>query len=586
MKKLKFEGQFRLAGEKSAVTSRYVLFQGIETFHLQEKAEKLLGVARILDNLLLSDFDAILTARGISPDHPREVQIEALNEILAPPSDIVARAFPGVGAGYFSLALDACLTYGPREQFGHIVGAPIDPFHIGRQAMARRQELVGVGPMVRGEIMACIRPLIRKDKVIGYTFASEALEDIYRQIQKGAREIFFSENIEPVMGLAGLLLVSGKVFAQLERERKHHSFPQTLNFLNHFLTIFLNSLSIGILIVDDWEKIIFYNQGLKKIFGLEFGLANLNFPAFLAATGLQKVLNALRQTAVGNGNNCCFNNLPVSRFDGRAMVVNVIVSAIKNASGDVLGHVFLFEDVGQAKEEEARMARAAKLATLGELAAFIAHEIKNPLTILSGSVELLPARLEDQRFLQTFTEIAASELERINATIEALLDFARFSEPNFKEESLNQILRYVIKVFSPRAENAGIVIEENLQPDLPLVEIDARHVEQAFFNLFLNAFKAMPQGGRLSVTTSYHPGNNFVQVCIADTGCGIKPEEQSKLFDPFYTTSEGGTGIGLALVHHIMDEHRGIVEVDTEPGKGSRFYLHFLRKINAFANQP
>jgi len=125
-----------------------------------------------------------------------------------------------------------------------------------------------------------------------------------------------------------------------------------------------------------------------------------------------------------------------------------------------------------------------------------------------------------------------------------------------------------------------------LQPDLPLVEIDARHVEQAFFNLFLNAFKAMPQGGRLSVTTSYHPGNNFVQVCIADTGCGIKPEEQSKLFDPFYTTSEGGTGIGLALVHHIMDEHRGIVEVDTEPGKGSRFYLHFLRKINAFANQP
>ncbi|MEW6276356.1 MAG: ATP-binding protein [Bacillota bacterium] len=568
------------------MTARYVLFQGIEAVHLKEKAEKLLGVARILDNLLQSDFDAILAARGIGPSHPREVQIKALNEILAPPSDIVAGAFPGVGAGYFSLALDACLTYGPREQFGHMVGASIDPFHIGRQAMARRQELVGVGPMVRGEIMACIRPLIRKDEVIGYTFASEALEDIYRQIQKGAQEVFFSENIEPVTGLTGLLLVGGKVFAQLEREQKHHSFPQTLNFFYHFLILFLNSLNIGVLVVDDRGKIIFYNQGLKKIFGLEFGSVNISFPAFLAATGLQKVLNAPRQTGTGNGNNCCFNNLSVSRFDGRVLVVNAIMSAIKNGSGDVLGHVFLFEDVGRVKEEEARIARAAKLATLGELAAFIAHEIKNPLTILSGSVELLPARLEDQRFLKTFTEIAAGELERINATIEALLDFARFSEPNFKEESLNQILRYVIKVFSPQAEKAGIVIEENLQPDLPPVEIDARHVEQAFFNLFLNAFKAMPQGGKLSVTTSYRPGNNFVQVCVADTGCGIKPEEQSKIFDPFFTTSEGGTGIGLALVHHIMDEHRGIIEVDTELGKGSRFYLHFLRKINAFTNQP
>ena len=185
--------------------SRYLLVQKAEAALIEEKAEKLFGIARLLDSYLADGFD------GIVRDGSREHKIAVLNEALGPFVDMVASSYQGVGAGYYSKELRAIVAYGPSERFGSKVGMDLGPEHLGWQAMASGKETVGVGSMVRGEIMNCMRPLIRNGEAIGFVWANETLEDVYSQIRLGAREVFFSENIEPLLGLTGLLLFASRV---------------------------------------------------------------------------------------------------------------------------------------------------------------------------------------------------------------------------------------------------------------------------------------------------------------------------------------------------------------------------------------
>lgn len=569
-------------------SGRYLLFQKAETAVLEEKGAKLFGITRVLDKNLPGTFDEILGEKYTAAEMScltREEKIQSLSGLLYPFTEIVANSFPGVGVGYYSLSLDAILTYGPGAAYRNRVGISVNSDHIGRQAMAQKKEIVGVGSMVRGEIMNCVRPLVRGGEAIGFVWANETIEDIYKQIDRGARKIFFSSDIEPVLGLTGLLLLCSKLL--LMARPKGEQLPWAVEYMHRYLGIFLNSLNLGILVADAENRVVFYNRGLSDILSLDLSslppVYRQDCRVFLDRIGLKEIRDAA-ETLLAAKQKQYFSKSAIVLPEGRTREINYIIAFFTDERGlpeDMTGTVIVFEDLERSKEEENRLLRADKLATLGELSASIAHEIRNPLAIVLGSLQLLPQRLSDRDFIYSFLRVATHELIRVNNSIEALLDFARFSQPALAQLDLNLLLEQTLEFFAVTLESQKVILEKTLSLSLPTVEADAKQIKQAVMNLILNALNAMPGGGKLKVTTRHQRGDRFIQIVIADTGCGIHEEDRPYIFDAFYSTKEKGSGLGLSLVHRVIDEHQGIVEFDSSTGHGTTFYLYLpIRQFN------
>jgi len=561
------------------VKSRYLLFQKTEALLIEEKAQKLFGVTRLLDRYLSGDYQAILASCRLLPV-TREEKIRVLNQALSPFTDEVASAFPGVGVGYYSKDLRAILTYGPSSEFGSKVGLDLDPDHLGWQAMETGKETVGVGSMVRGEIMNCMRPIIRNGSAIGFVWANETLEDIYAQMQLGAKRVFFSQDVEPILGLTGLLLFASRVFLLGEKSRGwSRRLWRSIERLDSYLRLFLNSLSLGVVLSDYEDKITFVSQGIKDILGeTAFRYVGMSVGRFLSDLGLDPYI-VLDDALSGARNRFLNVNLKSTLGDKLVTIISAVVADAgrRNDTGGTgdgnHGHVVILEDLREARAQEERLARAEHLAALGELAAAVAHEIRNPLTVVKGAASLVPGKLSDPDFLRKFSEVVTSELERINRTVESLLNFARYSQPDMTPIDMENVVKRACDVIRGYAEVHKVDIHLACASVLPPVRGDADHLVQAFLNLFLNGIQAMPSGGTLFVDIEWNPGAKYVETVVKDTGSGILPEHKDRIFEMFFTTKKGGTGLGLPLVQRIIYEHQGFIEFDSEVGKGTTFVI-------------
>ncbi|MDI7248317.1 MAG: ATP-binding protein [Bacillota bacterium] len=551
--------------------SRYLLFQKTEAVLIEEKAQKLFGVTRLLDHYLESDYEAILLSRD-PPPRTRADKIATLNAALSSFTDCVARSFPGVGVGYYSRDLRAILTYGPSSEFGSKVGMDLGPEHLGWQAMETGKEIVGVGSMVRGEIMNAMRPLVRKGHAIGFVWANETLEDIYAQMQLGARKVFFSPGVEALLGLSGLLLFASRVLLLGgERSRKYPSqLLRSVERLDRYLRLFLNSLSPVVVLADEMDRVVFISSGISDILAQPAErFVGMDVREMLKGVGIDPCL-ALDNPETGALNR--FINVTVHVGD-EEQPVTIISTAVEGEFGHNKGHVIILEDLEKAREQEERLERAERLAAVGEIAASIAHEIRNPLTVVKGAVSLVPGKLDDPDFLKEFSSVVVKELDRVNRTVEALLDFSRYSHPDMTTIDIRQIVRTALDLISAYARVNEVKVEITDVDDIPPLKGDADHLIQAFLNLFLNSIQAMPNGGALTVETRFAPGSKYLQVLVRDTGSGIPAEHRDRVFDMFFTTKKGGTGLGLPLVQRIVFEHQGFVEFESQPGEGTTFVI-------------
>jgi signal transduction histidine kinase len=215
-----------------------------------------------------------------------------------------------------------------------------------------------------------------------------------------------------------------------------------------------------------------------------------------------------------------------------------------------------------------------RLAALGQLAAVIVHEVKNPLGIIKVSAGQLRKRAADH----ASAELAAcveDEVDRMDATVRRLLELARPPAPSLGPCDLSQVIRHTLERLRPELSSARIEVEVELAP-APKVSADAEELRRALFNLFLNAREAMPQGGTLSVRLRpgrAEAGGRRVEIVVEDTGCGMDEATRRQLFRPFFTTRHGGTGLGLAIVKRVVEDHKGAIHVESRPGQGSRFTL-------------
>jgi two-component system sensor histidine kinase PilS (NtrC family) len=261
------------------------------------------------------------------------------------------------------------------------------------------------------------------------------------------------------------------------------------------------------------------------------------------------------------------------RADGAEIFLGFSASPLKDAEGKLIGRVIIFQDLTPVKQMEERIRLSDRLAGVGELAAGLAHEIRNPLASIAGASQMLkesPGVPGDSRPL---LEIIERESTRLNGLI---TDFLAYTGPSLKSSGpvhLGDIMGEIVEaVRAGEAREKGVDVETLSMSDV-CVEGDAEQLKQVVWNLVRNAIQATPAGGkvRLDLLSQVRHGERYAVATVSDTGQGIDPEIMGKIFNPFYTSKEGGTGLGLAISQRIVHFHRGFVEVKSAPGHGSVF---------------
>ncbi len=224
------------------------------------------------------------------------------------------------------------------------------------------------------------------------------------------------------------------------------------------------------------------------------------------------------------------------------------------------------------RKTEAQLIRSDKLAALGQLAAGIAHEIRNPLTSINILIHSMTENLPSGDSHKEDLKVIEEEINRINEIVDQFLRFAKPAPPLLEKADVLSVLEEILQLLRPQIEKHQILLQKEFE-SLPMILMDREQMKQAILNLLLNAVQAMPKGGHLTLRGQNSIEGQWIHILIQDSGVGIPVEDMNKLFDPFFSTKEGGMGLGLSIAHRIIDQHRGKIEVDSVAGKGTRFTL-------------
>ncbi|HPR17619.1 MAG TPA: ATP-binding protein, partial [Candidatus Cloacimonadota bacterium] len=240
----------------------------------------------------------------------------------------------------------------------------------------------------------------------------------------------------------------------------------------------------------------------------------------------------------------------------------------------------LMKEIAERKQLESQLIRSERLAGVGELAAGIAHEIRNPLGNISSSAQICLSKYEPKQQIKDFLEIIQEETEKANAIIKGLLDFANPREVKLMKSSVCKVIKDVLTSVNARFQENNIEVQLQCPSTIPQLMLDEKWLFQAFQNFILNAIQAMPDGGTLNISASFETVEREVKVVIEDSGKGISKANLAKVFDPFFTTREDGVGLGLSLCHQIIADHQGKIQMESEVNAGTKVILTFPTTIN------
>jgi len=241
--------------------------------------------------------------------------------------------------------------------------------------------------------------------------------------------------------------------------------------------------------------------------------------------------------------------------------------------GNIIGAIEISRDITDDINVQKAMMQQEKLASVGRLSAGVAHEINNPLTTILTTAMLIQEELDPQDPNYLDLETITKETLRCRKIVASLLDFARQSTPSRKKCDLNDIVRESVVLTQKQAAFSDLTLTCDLAKDMPPIHLDTGQIQQSIINLILNAIEATAAGGAISISTSYKPALQSIEITVSDTGEGISEDNIVKIFDPFYTTKDSGNGLGLAITHGIIEQHKGTIDVDSKLGRGTTFKI-------------
>lgn len=258
-------------------------------------------------------------------------------------------------------------------------------------------------------------------------------------------------------------------------------------------------------------------------------------------------------------------------FDGKKKVVGLTISGMKDAKGEETGFIGIFQDLTELKKMAEVVRQKEKLAAIGELSANMAHEIRNPLASLKSSIEMIREDAITTDKKDRLMDIALNEMDRLNGIITEFLHYSRPPALQVQDFDLHAALSATVELLQKR-DSIADSIKFRMEFDGPLIiKGDPQKFQQVFWNLGINALDAMPRGGELYIRT--FENESLVRITFSDTGSGISQDDIEKVFYPFFTTKEEGTGLGLSIAYRIIEDHRGMMTVKSEPGEGTDFYI-------------
>jgi two-component system sensor histidine kinase PilS (NtrC family) len=379
---------------------------------------------------------------------------------------------------------------------------------------------------------------------------------------------------------AGTLLVVAIVAGGLAQQYRTtrlelEARQKDLQNLEAFRTVILSAVGTGFIALDPDGRITALNPAAQNITGLNpnevIGRPWSAFFGEVVPRGLVEaaVLEPFWPPAR--------HETTLVHSDGRTIPVRFTFAALRSSTGGRLGTVVVCEDLSEIREMENRMRQADRLASLGRLAANIAHEIRNPLASITGAVEALSAATDPEERAR-LTQIVTRESARLDAIIGHFLEYARPASLVRTRVDVAEIIDEVLTLLGHRDLPPGLKVVREFAPALSW-SVDPQHLRQALWNLCLNAVEAMPDGGELTVAAAVRDGQLTIEV--ADTGDGIPPADLPHLFEPFFSTRPGGTGLGLAMVHRIVQDHGGDVNVESAPGRGTRIVLRLPDTVHS-----
>lgn len=564
---------------------------------IAEKEKKLAAVTHLLDEALGDRFNQPLPL-------PRKRQIAALNHQLCEQTERIAHAFPGIGAGYYHRKLDAIITYAPQAQYQDNVGVTIAADHPGREVMASGEPRVFSGKQVRGHILNSMIPIIRHGEVLGYIWANELSEDIRIQAERLDINILIVLSAGLLLSLLLIVLASGRVSANIDVitrgldnlaqdhttrlpalpgemgqiSRSVNTLAQTLRETQTLNDLIIENAADGVIAVDKLGRVTTMNPAAEHITGYPLReLLGKPYSSIFTDTGFDSpVLETLQQ---GTGHVALEISFPARE---RTIEISVTTSQIHNAQGKLIGALVIFSDLTARKERQRRQAQTERLATLGELMAGVAHEVRNPLTAIKGYAQIL--RQQDmQPTHQQYLSVILKEIDSINRVIQQLLDFSRPRHGHWQPVSLNQLLDECLILIQTAGVEARIEFTTTCDPTLGMIEADGELLKQVLLNMLINAVQAITTRGHIAIRT-FMWDDDHQAIEIRDDGCGIAPDCQKKIFDPFFTTKASGTGLGLALSQRIITAHHGDILLTSEPGHGATFTL--LLPLHFQGTQP
>jgi two-component system, NtrC family, sensor histidine kinase PilS len=365
------------------------------------------------------------------------------------------------------------------------------------------------------------------------------------------------------------ILVGGVAERYRAANRELQTRQRDLRDLEAFRDLVFECVGTGLVVLDRGDRVTAFNRAAAEITGRS-GSAILG-AAWQDIAGDGIVLSEVRAVLGATTSRSVRRETIVYRPDGEAVPVLMTFSTLRSAAGDPLGIVAACEDLSTIRRMEARMQQADRLASLGRMSANIAHEIRNPLASMTGAIEALTAKSglgQDDR--DRLTQIVMSESDRLNSIISDFLAYARPRPLSLERIDVAGVLEEVLMLLEHRPLPPTVKVVRAFEAPLS-VHADPNALRQALWNLCLNAVDAMPNGGELTVGATVLAST--LHLSVADTGRGIAPADVSHIFEPFYSTKPEGSGLGLALVHRIVRDHDGDVEVRTDPRTGTIFTL-------------
>jgi signal transduction histidine kinase len=358
-----------------------------------------------------------------------------------------------------------------------------------------------------------------------------------------------------------------KKYDKLDTEQRRELLVSAVGEISLLETV-LDSIDVGILVCDEENSLVMVNKCAQRLLPLNY----VEGVQLISAIKDEKIVEFFREILL-NRERVVDREIDVEQGERNRLLSISVLPLVQNRR--ITGTLIYMEDITEKRKGEARLRRAENLASLTTLAAGVAHEIKNPLGSISIYLQLLRKALAKKNKAEKTTEkyfsVLKEEVDRLNRIVVDFLFAVRPMTLELREGDINALVCQTAEFVKFEMAQSNIDINIELDKNSPKILMDERYMKQALLNLVTNAGAAMPNGGLLSIVTK--SADNEILIQVSDTGTGIKEENLSKIFEPYFTTKETGTGLGLTQVFKIIREHQGEISVHTKPSEGTTFEI-------------